>query len=215
MKFIKYLFIISTLVSFVGCKKEKVTETETQVGHSKVVFFPSIAIKGEHLIILSQGGTYTEAGATAILNGKPTEFTTDGTVNTATPGVYNLTYLAKNPEGFSASDWRTVVVIGNDVTGKDISGTYLRAATGVTSTWTKTANGIYTVENPGGAAVGAGLTVIGVNYTGNKIAIPKQVSPDFGVASSAGESYDPASGTITYSFLAGGYGTAARTFVKQ
>ena len=215
MKLIKYLFIVSALLSFVGCKKDEVIETETQVGHSKVVFFPSIEIKGEHLIILQQGGTYTEAGATAVLNGQPTQFTTNGTVNTANAGVYNLVYEAKNPEGFGATDFRTVVVIGNDVAAKDLSGTYLRAATGITSTWTKTAPGVYTVENPGGAGVGAGLTVIAVNYTGNKIAIPKQVSPDFGVVSSGGESYDPATGTIKYSFFAGGYGTAARTFVKQ
>jgi hypothetical protein len=217
MKFIKYLLVAITTLSFAGCAKEEVKETETEVGHSRIVFFPSIEIKGEHLVILNQGGTFTDPGVTALLAGQPTTTTTTGTVNTATPGIYNLVYTAANTEGNTVSDFRTVVVIGNDVVGKDISGTYLRAATGITSTWTKTATGVYTVENPGGAGVGAGLTVIGVNYTGNKIAIPKQVSPDFGVASTqaGSESYDPATGTIKYIFLAGGYGTGSRTFVKQ
>jgi hypothetical protein len=214
MKFIKYLLVAITTLSFVGCAKEEVTETDTEVGHSRVVFFPSIEIKGEHLIILNEGGTFTDPGVTALLAGEPTTTTTTGTVNTATPGIYNLVYSAANTEGNTVSDFRTVVVIGNDVVGKDLSGTYLRPGF-VTSTWTKTANGVYTVENPGGAGVGAGLTVIAVNYTGNKIAIPKHISPDMGLVSSGSESYDPATGTIKYAFFAGGYGTQVRTFVKQ
>jgi hypothetical protein len=218
MKTLKFGLCLSLItLLFTRCAKEEtITSTDTQVGISKVVFFPSIAIKGEHLIILTQGATFTEPGVTAILNNQPTQFTTTGTVNTATPGVYNLEYEAKNPEGFSVSDWRTVVVIGNDVEANNFSGTYLRAATGVTSTWTKTAAGVYSVENPGGAAVGAGLKVIAVNYTGNKIAIPKQISPDMGQVSSGSESYTPGPpATVSYVLFAGGYGTAARTFVKQ
>lgn len=215
MKLTKYILVAFATILFIGCGKEDVIETDTEVGHSRIVYFPSIEINGEHLIILQQGATFTDPGATALLNAKPAEFTTTGTVNTGTAGVYNLVYEAKNAEGFSATDFRTVVVIGNDVAGKDLSGTYLRAATGVTATWTKTANGVYTLENPGGAGVGAGLTVIAVNYTGNKIVIPKQVSPDFGLVSSGSESYDPATGTIKYVFFAGGYGTGLRTFVKQ
>jgi hypothetical protein len=206
-----------SLTAFISCAKEEdIMTTETEVGGSKIVYFPEIATKGEHLVILQQGKAYTEQGATAVLNNKPTDFTTSGTVDVTKPGIYNLTYEAKNEQGYSVSDFRTVVVIGNDVDANNFSGTYLRAATGVTSTWEKTAPGVYTVENPGGAAVGAGLKAIAVNYTGNKIAIPKQVSPDLGVVSSGSETYNPGPpATISYVLFAGGYGTAARTFVKQ
>jgi hypothetical protein len=214
MKRLQYFLFLSLLA--IGCaKEESVKITDTEVGHSRIIFFPSISIKGEHLIILNQGATFTDPGATATLNGEAAQFTVSGTVTPATPGVYNLVYEAKNAEGYSATDFRTVVIIGNDVANKDLSGKYLRAATGVTSTWTKTAPGVYTIENPGGAGVGVGLTAIGVNYTGNKIAIPKQISPDFGQISSNTESYDPATGTIKYAITAGGYGDALRTFVKQ
>lgn len=222
MRITRYILIIMLFLSYIGCKKaDTVINTDTQVGHSRIVFFPSIAIKGEHLIILKQGDTYTDAGVTAILNGQPTQSTVTGSVNSATPGVYDLDYSASNPEGYSASDWRTVVVIGNDVTNNDFSGTYLRAATGINSTWKKTANGVYEVDNPGGAGVGAGYKVIVVNYQGNRIKIPRQIAVDptsgAGVVSSRTETYNASASPVTYSwvFLAGGYGTALRTFTKQ
>ncbi|MEO6729949.1 MAG: immunoglobulin-like domain-containing protein [Ferruginibacter sp.] len=220
MKMLKYIIaFLSFWVAMAGCaKEEKIENTDTTVGESKIIFFPTIVTKGSKLVIIDQGTTYTDLGAEAILGGATTTYTTSGgPINTAAPGVYNLKYLAANPEGYTAEDFRTVVVIGNDVAANNFSGTYRRAATGVNSTWTKTAKGVYTVENPGGAGAGTGLTVIAVNYTGNKIAIPKHVSPDFGVVSSGTETYNAGASPITYSwiFFAGGYGTGLRTFTKQ
>ena len=217
MKLLVYIIMVFAIGTFIGCAKEEdVVSTETHVGRSKIVYFPEIATKGERLVILQQGKAYTEQGATAVLNNNPTTFTTTGTVDVTKPGIYDITYEAKNEQGFSVDDFRTVVVIGTYVDANDLSGKYLRAATGITSTWTKTTPGVYTVENPGGAGAGAGLQVIAVNYTGNKIAIPHQISPDFGVVSSGTETYNPGPpATISYSFFAGGYGTAVRTFVKQ
>jgi hypothetical protein len=217
MKFSKYLIPVSLLLILMGCAKEEIyNNTETEVGISKVVFFPSLTTKGDRLVILKQGTAYNEQGATATLNNQPTKFSTTGTVDVTKPGVYSITYEATNEQGFSASDFRTIVVIGNDVDANNFSGTYLRSATGITSTWTRTAPGVYTIENPGGAGVGAGLKVIAVNYAGNQITIPKQISPDFGLVSSGSESYTPGPpATIKYVFFAGGYGTAVRTFVKQ
>lgn len=218
MKINALLILLFMTIGLASCDKEKdYNYPAGTVGRSKIVNFPLIETKGDRLIILSQGATYTEAGATATLGGATTTYTTAGTVNTAQGGVYNLTYTASNPEGYTASDWRTVVVIGNDVSANNFSGTYLRQVTGVTSTWTKTANGIYTVENPGGAGAGVGLTVLAVNYSGTKIAIPHQISNDFGEVSSGSESYTltPAPPQYSWIFFAGGYGTGSRVFVKQ
>ena len=221
MRIIKYLLLVAVSLSFFSCEKtETFNNTETEVGHSRVVFFPVLSTKGNRLVILKQGDTYTEQGANATLNNQPAQFTTAGTVNTATPGVYNLTYTTSNPEGFTASDWRTVVVIGNDVAANDFSGTYLRPGF-VTSAWKKTANGVYEVDNPGGAATGVGFKVIVVNYQGNKIKIPRQIAFDpasgFKEVSSTSETYNPGSTPVKYSwaFLAGGYGTQVRNFEKQ
>ena len=213
-----YASFISVLIISSCAKKEEFNNNDQHVGkNSRIIYFPSVTIKGDRLIILDVGASFTEPGVTAVLNNEPVTFTTTGSVNTASPGVYVLEYGAANQEGYTASDWRTVVIIGNDVAANDFSGTYNRAVTNVNSTWTKTANGVYTVENPGGAGVGAGLEVIAVNYQGNKIAIPRQISPDFGEVSSGNETYTPTPlpAKYSWSFFAGGYGTQLRTFIKQ
>jgi hypothetical protein len=212
---ISCLFAICVLFS---CNKHDFNYPEGTVGISKIVSFPAISIIGSHLVIIDQGGTFSDSGATAIVNGASVQYTVTGSVDPNTPGVYMLSYSAQStPPGYSSSDWRTVVVIGSDVSANDFSGTYLRSATGITSTWTKTAEGVYSVENPGGATVGVGLKVIAVNYTGTKITIPQQISPDYGQVSSASESYNLTPLPVTYSwiFFAAGYGTSLRTFVKQ
>jgi hypothetical protein len=223
MRLFHYMLAISLCATLFGCAKEEdIISTDTQVGHSKIVYFPEIAIKGERLIILKQGGTYTDAGANATLNNQTTTFSTVGSVDVSKPGVYDITYEAKNEQGFSATDWRTVVVIGPDVSSNNFSGTYLRAATGVTCTWKKTADGVYEVDNPGGAASGVGYKVVVVNYQGNKIKMPRQLAVDpssgsTGAVSSTTETYNAAASPVTFSwiFLAGGYGTGLRTFTKQ
>jgi surface protein with Ig-like domain len=187
------------------------------VGISKIVYFPLVSTIGARLMIIPQGSSFTDPGVDATLNSQPVTPTITGSVDPTTPGVYVINYSASNPQGFSASDFRTVVVIGTDVAANDFSGTYLRAATGVTSTWTKDSTGVYTVENPGGAGVGAGETVIVVNYSGSLISIPQQISPDFGLVSSSSETYNATASPVTYSWIfhAGGYGTSLRTFTKQ
>jgi len=170
---------------------------------------------------VTEGGTYTDGGATATLNGASTDFTTDGSVDVSTPGIYTLIYTAKNAQGFSATDWRMVVVVptavANDpvVAANDFSGVYLRPANGITSTWGKVANGVYKVENPGGSS-GPGLYVVATNYSGTTIEIPEQNAPDFGQVSSTNATYSvgpPA--TYSWIFNAPGYGSGVRTFVKQ
>jgi hypothetical protein len=218
MKQILSIVLLST-VFFTSCKKDDINNTDEIVGHSRVTNFPEISIKGDRLIILNEGGSYTEPGVTALIKGADVQYQTNGTVNTAVPGVYNLTYSAQNADGYSASDWRTVVVIGNDVAANDFSGSYLRETTGTTTTWTKKAAGVYEIDNPGGAATGYGLKAIVVNYQGSKVKIPRQLGVDPAGSpievSSGAESYTPETSSYSWIFLAPGYGTAARTFVKQ
>lgn len=215
MKIISIIFSLFLMSVLFSCNKTDFNYPPGTVGKSKIVYFPSVTIKGDRLVIINQGSTFTDPGVDALLNGTAVQFTTTGNVDANTPGIYDLAYSAMNPEGYSASDWRTVVVIGNDVSSNDFSGVYLRPATGITSTWSKIKDGVYSVENPGGSS-GVGKTVIAVNYTGTKIAIPHQVSPDFGEVSSSNETYNlNMPPTYSWVFHAGGYGTALRTFVKQ
>jgi len=148
------IFLLGPMLFLIACNKEPdFNYPEGTVGSSKIIFYPTIAIKGERLIILDQGAAYTDSGAVAILNGENIEPVVTGAVDTNTPGVYELNYSASNPEGFSVSDFRTVVVISNDeqVNANNFSGSYNRAATGVDAVWTKVGRGVYQVDNPGGA----------------------------------------------------------------
>src|SRR5579863_8845540 len=95
------LFIIATLLS---CNKYDFNYPPGTVGISKIIYFPSVAIIGQKLIIIKQGASFTDPGATALLNGVAATYVTAGTVDPTTPGVYGITYTASNPQGYTASD---------------------------------------------------------------------------------------------------------------
>ncbi|MDP4149963.1 MAG: DUF5011 domain-containing protein [Bacteroidota bacterium] len=218
------LFLMLATMASVSCNKQTVVDNATNVGISKIVYFPSVTIKGDRVLSFTAGSTFTDPGVTATLNGKPTTVVTSPTISSSTAaGVYTVTYTATNPEGYTASDWRFVVVVPtsavNDpvVAANDFSGTYLRAATGVTSTWTKIGIGVYQVENPGGASVGAGKIAVVTNFSGMNISMPPQNDPDYGGQVSTSGAVYSAGPPATYHwvFNAGGYGTGVRTFVKQ
>jgi hypothetical protein len=210
-----YLFTALAAISLLSsCKKDKEIENANQVGSSKIIYFPSIAINGDAVYMVQPGQTFTDPGAVAILNGDTVKYTTTGGPVGTAPGIYNLTYTAVNAQGYSASDIRSVVVLDPSVLANDFSGTYTRT-TGVPSTWTKIGPGEYTVENPGGAAGVAG-TVIAVNYNADDIAIPLQNS-SIGLTSSTGEMTTVVAGVLTsytWVIINAGYGTGARTFNK-
>jgi hypothetical protein len=222
MKYISFfLFPFSFLLFLIySCNKETIVDTPTQVGISKVAYYPSININGPKFIAVTEGAGYSDPGATAMLNGDSITYTTSMTIDASTAsGVYTINYTATSPDG-SNSDQRIVVVVPASVVvdpviiANDYSGVYLRPSSGVTSTWTKLSTGVYTVENPGGST-GVGLLVVATNYSANNIQIPTQNSPYFGgIVSSSAATLDPP-GTYTWNFFAPGYGTQARTFVKQ
>jgi hypothetical protein len=208
------------VVAIYSCNKETIVDTPEQVGISKVAYYPSIQIIGPAFVAVTEGTGYSDPGATAILNGDTITYTTSMVITSSTAaGVYAINYTATSPDG-SNSDQRVVAVVPASVVADpviishDYSGVYLRAATGVTSTWTKIYTGVYTVENPGGSS-GVGQMVIATNYSANNIQIPEQDSPAFGgTVKSSDATLDPP-GTYTWIFLAPGYGTGPRSFAKQ
>lgn len=219
------IFLLCTMFIFLACNKDPdFNYPENTVGSSKIVYYPSVAINGEQLIIIDQGETYIDSGATASLNGEDIEPVVTGEVDSNTPGVYIINYSASNPEGFSASDFRTVVVISTDpqIDANNFSGRYTRTATGVDAVWTKVGRGVYQVDNPGGAGVGVGFIVTLVNYEGNKISIPQQMAfdpsiPGMNTISSNSEEYvaEATPVEVHYALTAGGYGDQLRNFVKK
>jgi len=217
MKKIIQLIFLSFIIVLAACNKEDINNTDTKVGISRVTNFPLVSLKGDRYVTISVGGTYTEAGVDATEGGATIPVTTDGSVNTATPGVYTLTYSAVNKDGFSASVTRTVVIYSTDASAaaNDLSGNYARTSNGSVATWTKLAPGVYKVFNPGGAP-GTNVTVIAINPTGFTIKIPVQPIGDGTPFSSTDEVYtNSVPAKYSWKIVNQGYGTALRNFVKQ
>jgi hypothetical protein len=212
----KISILVIALFSLVSCNKDKINNTADKVGISKVTHFPILTVKGDNIIAIANGSTYNEPGVTAKAGDADVPVTTSGTVNTSQDGVYTLTYTAVNSDGFSASATRTVAVYTTaaDAASHDLSGTYLRAATGSSAVWTKIAPGVYSVFNPGGSP-GTNLTVVAINPSGFKISIPPQMAGG-AITSSSSEVYTNSTPpTYSWKIINPGYGTGLRTFVKQ
>ena len=98
---------------------------------------PVITLTGSASIALDWGSSYSDAGATATDNLDPSvTVNSSGTVNTAKPGVYTLTYNASDLAGNAATPvTRTVTVaIANATTpGTDGTSPLLRYALGANS----------------------------------------------------------------------------------
>lgn len=203
----------------VSCSKDKIINTHDRVGISKVTYYPIVTLAGDLIIPIPKGGTYTEPGVKAEAGGTVVPVTTTGNVDTNTDGIYRITYSATNSDGFSASASRTVVVYSTDASASshDLSGTYVRGATGESCIWTKIAPGVYKVANPGGASVGRNLIVVLINPSGYTITVPDQIASDGSESSTSNEKYDFTANPVTYSwkFFNPIYGTGLRTFVKQ
>jgi hypothetical protein len=211
-KLIAFLAIISS------CSKDPIISTADRVGISKVTYYPIITLTGNSIIAIANGTAFTDPGVKATAGTSDVPVITSGTVDTNTDGVYTLTYSSTNKDGFSSTAARTVVVYTTDAGAEanDLSGSYLRAATGELAIWTKIAPGVYTVQNPGGATVGRSLVVVAINPTGLTILIPEQKASDGSLSSSSNESYTNSNPpAYTWKFLNPGYGTGLRTFVKQ
>jgi Domain of unknown function (DUF5011) len=210
MKLRNKFLLVSLLAMVIMTSCEKETEN---VSKEVKVSFPTIALNGDPVVKLAVGAPYTDAGAklTDDISGAVTDIQpTSSDVNTAVPGLYVVNYSAANANGFEAAAGRIVAV--TNVTGTpDRSGTYLRTATGVNCIITKVSDGLYKVQNPGGAGVGTNTIVYFVETAPNVFVCPPQPTDagPFAVI----EINFTATGA-TWRVQNAGYGTGVRTFVK-
>ena len=202
--------LLLPLLIISSCKKETTENVSTTVK----VSYPEITLNGNDLVVVAVGANYADAGAKlkdditgAISDIQPTE----SNVNTAQPGLYVVTFSASNSNGFETTASRLVAVtsVNNPI---DRSGTYLRAATGINCYITKIANGVYKVQNPGGAGVGVNTFVYMVETAVNVYVAPPQPT-DVGEMSVININFT-ATGA-TWNVINPVYGTGTRTFVKQ
>lgn len=108
-KRLSYLVLFVLSVVLWSC--EKTTE-----GLTRITYYPTLEILGESTVILNVGETYTDEGCYAELQGEDvsSEVIATSNVDNSTPGVYSISYIIYNADGFSTTASRTVYVVDPD-----------------------------------------------------------------------------------------------------
>jgi BT_2262-like, C-terminal domain/Bacterial surface protein, Ig-like domain len=117
MKKIISLLIILGFITLLSCEKES-------EGLTRITYYHEISLVGGSVTV-PIGGTYTEPGYSAVVNGvdKTSDVVVTDNIDADTPGVYTVTYSATNTDGYPASVQRTVVVAAANLGGPE-SGVY-------------------------------------------------------------------------------------------
>lgn len=212
------LGIVTVLATVMACDRDFESD-DIALG---VIRFPAIQVVGDPVVFVSQGGSYSDAGAKATLGSDDitSSIETESTVDLNAPGVYTVNYTVTNvnelDEETTVVQQRIVVVApSNPNTAVDLSGTYARTTNAAPAVWTKVAPGVYRNDNIGGVLPPsiAVLPVYVFHYANGTISIPEQPVPN---------GYGTLSAQITlnangYSVVIDNFGflTNTRTFVKQ
>ena len=119
----RYILSIIAVVFFMitGCEKKVSTEDD-----SIVTNFVAFDLEGGELLTIPKGGAFVDPGYVAM---EGTEDVTDdveiiGTVNGTQVGLYEVTYVAVNKDGYESSVTRTVIVYDPAAPATDITGSY-------------------------------------------------------------------------------------------
>ncbi|HEY9259304.1 immunoglobulin-like domain-containing protein [Chitinophaga sp.] len=183
--------------------------------------FPTITLKGDPVVTLSVGGTYTDAGATGYdsITKVSTELTPlSNNVDPANAGFYVVSFLTKNVYGYRTSADRLVLVTTISPSD-DISGSYKRVGNNEIVHVVKAGTGLYTIDNVGGVA-GAPAPFVFPYYIGfpdeNTFEGPSQNTPLGGLSlSNTSITRSGANITLKYVVINPNFGTAVRTFERQ
>jgi hypothetical protein len=124
---LKTIFLAGLVVLAASCEKD-----ETEGIAKGVIRYPSIVLEGEDPFVMQAGGTFSDPGAKAFLGTDDItgELTSESTVNTNVAGVYQVSYTVTTINELDQESTvtvnRTVSVTDGDISGVDLSGTYLR-----------------------------------------------------------------------------------------
>ena len=120
------MFSFLALGILVSCTQKALIDTPDQVGISKVTHYITFELTGASTVTTSKGGAYVDPGYVAMEGTKDvtTKVKVQGTVDVTKVGMYNLTYVAVNTDGFSSSANRTVIVYDPAAPATDFGGNY-------------------------------------------------------------------------------------------
>lgn len=123
-KVILNLMLLCSIMGFTSC------EDPTSQDTSKITYYATLELKGEATMFWTLGETFQDPGYVAEMQGEDVtdQVVVNGEVDVNTPGIYQLTYVITNEDGFSVTDSRTVMVA--DTTPSPIT----------SATWTATSD---------------------------------------------------------------------------
>jgi len=199
MKISVKIVVIFLLTVLASCNKEDDFDyPQDTVGHSRVTYFPVLTMAGSTVMSIVKGATFTDPGVKATEGGATITVTVTGTVNTATVGLYELTYSATNKDGFPATVTRIVIVIPEEEKpGVDLSGEYLPiGGAPANASITKMDKGIYYTTNCWGGGSLAVIPAYFISTDGATVTLPLQNSPAGRIVTAAPGTY--LNGTISW-----------------
>lgn len=214
---IKTLFLAGLVALVASCEND-----ESEGIAEGVIRYPSIVLEGEDPIVIQSGGTFTDPGAKAFLGTDDIteELVSESTVNVNVPGVYQITYTVTTINELDQESTvtvnRIVSVTEGDVSGVDLSGTYLRDGNPANPIVTviKIKDGVFQSDNLRGSPTNK---VVGRIFAigNNNIVVPITNSV-FGRLEGAGEiDGDNFSYTLTFLDPPNTGATNFRNFIKQ
>lgn len=146
---IKYIILGLMITFFSSCNKEGDSYNLSTVTTFAVLDY-------EPVVLVEVGGTYTPE-CTAEENGQDLPVNVDGTVDTSTPSVTNITFSAVNSDGYVGSGVQTVIVHNPNGSGTDVTGSIYDIGrperTGEISLVAGTANMFFCTDMGGGGVI--------------------------------------------------------------
>ena len=211
MKRILFLIAASALC-FTACKKDK-----DDVSKVVDITYPEVRLNGEKYTTLNLGQPYDDPGAVSVDDVSGSESSVNATTNTVdptTPGLYYMSYIATNANGYKTTAGRYIAV-NNYNDNINLEGTYLRAAKGAEVHVTRVSRGMYMIDDMGGAGLPDAAYIAVIDD--NTFDLGLQISESLGTEIEGHNEKIVIYGGDTilqYSLDAPGYGTAVRSFVK-
>jgi len=210
----KIILIVSCIALIVSCRKRDDNYSTVEVYST-----PTITLSGQQYYSINIGDPAPVITATAYdsFYNEFCEVSYDASgIDNTTPGIYSVPMTARNHfkmEGRAS----VVVAVTNIADSIDLSGEYLRAATGGTANVTKVARGLYETDNVGGNA-GASTHAFFLQLTPDSMIVPTQPTTDGILEFPTANFVFDENGVLTsytYTINNPGYGKAARTFTRQ
>jgi hypothetical protein len=203
---------LATIAGLNACKKEnKVVSTQ------EVYSEPTITLSGDQFYSIPINGTVPTISATAYDSVRKEVCVTKveaGSLDNTTPGLYPVAIRATNSLGMYAKK-NVFVAVTNIAPNWDLTGLYKRLSNSAPVNIKEIANGIYEVDNVGGAPT---FAIIGyfLHINDSTISFPEQIT-DAGKMDCIKEKFRalPADTAYSWEVVNASFGPAYRVFQKQ